>query len=54
MQGVLDRSVLTGISDRLALGAVMLCLNFCKPFLGGEDRFLERLDPCQYLSQAHR
>lgn len=51
---VIDQDVLSGVSDRLALGAMALCLSFCKPFLGGEDKFLDKLDPSYYAAQAHR
>ena len=51
---VIDQDVLSGVSDRLALGAMALCLSFCKPFLGGEDKFLDKLDPGYYVAQAHR
>ena len=51
---VIDQDVLSGVSDRLALGAMALCLSFCKPFLGGEDKFLDKLDPSFYVAQAHR
>jgi len=43
-----------GCSDRLALGGAALCLRFCRPFLGGEARFMARLDPAFYQEQAFR
>jgi hypothetical protein len=43
-----------GCSDRLALGGAALCLRFCRPFLGGEAKFMARLDPAFYEEQAFR
>ncbi len=43
-----------GCSDRLAVGATAVCLRFCRPFLGGDDKFMARLDPAFYHQQAFR
>lgn len=43
-----------GCSDGLAVGTTALCLRFCRPFLGGEGKFMARLDPAFYHQQAFR
>ena len=43
-----------GCSDGLAVGTSALCLRFCRPFLGGEEKFMARLDPRFYRQQAFR
>ncbi|KAK9839472.1 hypothetical protein WJX81_004216 [Elliptochloris bilobata] len=53
-KGVLNREATSGCSDGLAVGATALCLRFCRPFLGGEDKFMARLDPAFYRQQAFR
>ena len=46
--------LVAGCSDGLAVGTSALCLRFCRPFLGGEDKFMSRLDPAFYRQQAFR
>lgn len=46
--------LVAGCSDGLAVGTSALCLRFCRPFLGGEDNFMARLDPDFYRQQAFR
>lgn len=51
-KGVLKQSaVKKGCSDGFAVATTALALQFCRPFLGGEDKFLQRLDP-EYYQQA--
>lgn len=54
-KGVIDRKPLKkGSSDGFGLGLVALCLTFCKPFLGGEQKHLDRLDAGYYAQHAYR
>ena len=41
-------------SDGFVLGLLGMCLIFCKPFLGGEQKFLDRLNPSYYSQHAYR
>lgn len=43
-----------GSSDGFNLGLLGLCLLFCKPFLGGEQKHLDRLDVSYYTEHADR
>lgn len=54
-RGAIERASLKhGCSDGFVLGLLGLCLTFCKPFLGGEQKFLDRLDPSYYAAHAYR
>ena len=54
-KGVIDREPLKrGSSDGFTLGLVSMCLLFCKPFLGGEHKHLDRLDLGYYTQHAYR
>lgn len=54
-KGAIDRAPLQhGCSDGFVLGLLGLCLLFCKPFLGGDQKFLDRLDPSYYSQHAYR
>ena len=46
--------MVAGCSDGLAVGTSALCLRFCRPFLGGEEKFMARLDPGFYRRQAFK
>ena len=50
----LQMQPVAGCSDGLAVGTSALCLRFCRPFLGGEEKFMARLDPGFYSQQAFR
>lgn len=49
-----SNATVAGCSDGLAVGTSALCLRFCRPFLGGEEKFMARLDPGFYSQQAFR
>ncbi|KAL3133458.1 hypothetical protein ABBQ38_007321 [Trebouxia sp. C0009 RCD-2024] len=54
-KGVIDRHPLRkGCGDGFALGLLAMCLSFCKPFLGGEQKHLDRLDVGYYAQHAYR
>ena len=54
-KGVIDRQPLKrGSSDGFTLGLLAMCLLFCKPFLGGEQKHLDRLDVQYYAQHAYR
>lgn len=54
-KGVIDREPLKkGSSDGFTLGLLAMCLLFCKPFLGGEQKHLDRLDVGYYSQHAYR
>lgn len=54
-KGVIDREPLKkGSSDGFTLGLLAMCLLFCKPFLGGEQKHLDRLDAGYYSQHAYR
>ncbi|GMH45929.1 hypothetical protein BSKO_13893 [Bryopsis sp. KO-2023] len=41
-------------SDAYTLGALSVALRFCRPFLKGEEKFLQRLDARFYENEKHR
>ena len=54
-KGAVDRQALKhGSGDGFMLGLLGLCLLFCKPFLGGEQKHLDRLDYAYYTQHAYR
>jgi len=54
-KGAIERAPLKhGSSDAFSLGLLGLCLLFCKPFLGGEQKHLDRLDVSYYSQYAYR
>lgn len=54
-KGVIERQPLKhGSSDGFTLGLLSLCLLFCKPFLGGEQKHLDRLHASYYTDHAYR
>lgn len=54
-RGAVERAALRhGCSDGFVLGLLGMCLLFCKPFLGGEQKFLDRLNPSYYVQHAYR
>ncbi|DBA74342.1 hypothetical protein WJX77_011104 [Trebouxia sp. C0004] len=54
-KGAIERAPLKhGSSDAFSLGLLGLCLLFCKPFLGGEQKHLDRLDISYYSQFAYR
>ena len=54
-KGALDKqSVRQGSSDGFMLGLLGMCLLFCKPFLGGEQKHLDRLSVSYYSDHAYR
>lgn len=54
-KGALDRRPLKyGSSDGFMLGLLGMCLLFCKPFLDGEQKHLDRLSVSYYRDHANR
>jgi len=54
-KGAIERAPLKhGSSDAFSLGLLGLCLLFCKPLLGGEQKHLDRLDVSYYSQYAYR
>ena len=54
-KGAIEKAPLKhGSSDAFSLGLLGLCLLFCKPFLGSEQKHLDRLDVSYYSQNAYR
>lgn len=54
-KGVIEKQPLRlGSSDSFSLGLLGLCLSFCKPFLGGDQKHLDRLEVAYYSQHAYR
>eukprot|EP00803_Ostreobium_quekettii_P001409 evm.model.scf_992.6 EVM.evm.TU.scf_992.6 scf_992:30174-39528(+) len=48
------QSVMGTQSDGFMLGALSVALRFCRPFMKGEEKFMQRLDPMYYLTNPFR